>query len=210
MKQKIFLTPEELFFLGEILKAKYIDYDYVRLMKDIQKNYKSLKHKAIQSLMQKELIFEDFSGNVEVDSESEQLLKNIFFSRKELEISSFKETENIHKQKIHISDKLLVWVNIENNRVFIHKSKTEDVFDYLHNLFELNDTEKKQIYKQKLRKNDINESLIVRYICVEKIAANFQYIKIENSWYKGENNEMLVSVEIDDLKKIMDLIEEKV
>ena len=39
MSLKLNLHPEELFMLGELMDAKYIDYSYISEMHEIQKNY---------------------------------------------------------------------------------------------------------------------------------------------------------------------------
>ena len=44
---ELILTYEQLYFLGEILKAKYIDYRYIKAMQDIQKQYIYIKNKNV-------------------------------------------------------------------------------------------------------------------------------------------------------------------
>ena len=76
---ELILTYEQLYFLGEILKAKYIDYRYIKAMQDIQKQYIYLKNKNISELLGAGVLQEDFSGNLKVLPVYEALLSPIFF-----------------------------------------------------------------------------------------------------------------------------------
>ena len=80
---ELILTYEQLYFLGEILKAKYIDYRYIKAMQDIQKQYIYLKNKNISELLGAGVLQEDFSGNLKVLPVYEALLSPIFFGEEE-------------------------------------------------------------------------------------------------------------------------------
>lgn len=78
----LILTCEQLYFLGEILKAKYIDYRYIKAMPDIQKQYTYLKNKSISALLRAGILQEDFTGNLKVLPAYEALFSPIFLERK--------------------------------------------------------------------------------------------------------------------------------
>ena len=68
------LQPEELFFLAQQMKAEYIDYMYISAMKDISKKF-ALHHKEwIDSLEKRNVICEDFDGNISIDLDVENAL----------------------------------------------------------------------------------------------------------------------------------------
>lgn len=79
MKKEIILTPEELYYMGALLQAKYIDYAYVAAMGDIQQRREIYESESREGLAKKGILMEDFSGNLDVDRESEKLLEPVFF-----------------------------------------------------------------------------------------------------------------------------------
>lgn len=90
MKKKIILTPEELYYMGTLLQAKYIDYIYVAAMSDIQQNHEIYESSVKKMLSEKGILMEDFSGNMEVDANAKKLLEPIFLGEMEssIEIAS--------------------------------------------------------------------------------------------------------------------------
>lgn len=83
MNQEISLRPEELFFLGDISKAVYIDYDYAAAMGDIQQRYAVIKRQVLDSLSSRGILSEDFGGNLTVNINTQSLLNPIFFAQTE-------------------------------------------------------------------------------------------------------------------------------
>lgn len=88
MIDMIQLTPEELYFLGRIMKAKYIDFSYYAAMKDIQKQFEISERKALSGLGEKGLIDENFSGEIEVPTEVFSLMHPVFFGTRESRLKS--------------------------------------------------------------------------------------------------------------------------
>lgn len=87
MKKEIILTPEELYYMGALLRAKYIDYAYVAAMSDISQNRELYESASRAGLAEKEILMEDFSGNLEVDADARKLLEPIFFGELESAIN---------------------------------------------------------------------------------------------------------------------------
>lgn len=79
MKKEIVLTAEELYYLGTLLRADYIDYAYVAAMDDISQRRSLYESEAREGLVGKGILTEDFSGNLETDGEAQELLWPIFF-----------------------------------------------------------------------------------------------------------------------------------
>ena len=79
---QISLTPCELFFLGQQLKAQYIDYAYISIMPD-KEDYLNSRLDLEESLSVKNYITADFSGEIAIEPEVEALLKPVFFGKKE-------------------------------------------------------------------------------------------------------------------------------
>ena len=89
MREKIILTPEELYFMGALLQAKYIDYAYVAAMGDIQQRREIYESESKEGLAKKGILIEDFSGRLEADVESKKLLEPVFFGMLESSVDIF-------------------------------------------------------------------------------------------------------------------------
>lgn len=95
MKTEVKLTPVELFFLGTQMHAKYIDYNYIAAMPDIQKRYALQEQRALEALEQRGIIEEDFGGNVELDEAIREVLEPVFFGEVESRLDA-EQSYNIH------------------------------------------------------------------------------------------------------------------
>ena len=96
MNTEWMILPDELFFLGELMNAKYIDYKYIASMPDIQKNYLYHKSRVLAELEDKGMIEEDFSGNIEIDEELKEVLEPIFFGKVECRLKLDRIYGNLH------------------------------------------------------------------------------------------------------------------
>lgn len=85
--QEMILTPEELFFLGKMRKAKYLDYGYIQAMKDVRKNAGKAREEAGWALVEKGYAEEDFLGNITLLPEVEALTDPVFFGEFESNIT---------------------------------------------------------------------------------------------------------------------------
>ena len=64
MKERLILTPEQLFFLGTVMGAEYINYDYIAAMGEVQRNYSRTHRKCMDDLVRAGLLRERLSGEV--------------------------------------------------------------------------------------------------------------------------------------------------
>ena len=96
--KEIVLTPEELFFLARKMKAKYLDYEYLALMRDVQNESDVKEIKAMESLSSKSYLEEDFEGEIEIDEVVAKTLNPVFFGKIETLLKKQDST------KLHILD----------------------------------------------------------------------------------------------------------
>lgn len=121
MEKVILLKPEELYYLGRFLRAKYIDYAYIASMDDIDKNYSLFESETSSSLVSKGIFSEDFSGNIEIDKEIFSLLKPIFFGQTEtsLDICTIGENNTVSINKFHFLEKNITMVTGKDGNLVI-------------------------------------------------------------------------------------------
>ena len=82
------LTPVELFFLARVMNARYVEYAYISAMPDIQIGFGKHERDTLETLEERGLIEEDFSGNTEVDEEAADLLHPVFFGERETHLDN--------------------------------------------------------------------------------------------------------------------------
>lgn len=136
MDNTIKLTAEELYYLGGIMQAKYIDYDYISAMNDIQNNYRLYESNVVNDLSKKGLIEEDFSGDITIAVSMEELLRPVFFSDFEAEIDICNIREDNRKiVKLHTDQGETTLVELDENHLVLKKMQENDVVEYGKDIF---------------------------------------------------------------------------
>lgn len=121
MSIKARLTAKEVYFLAKCMGAKYLDYYYFAAMSDIEKRYTLHEQQALESLEEKEIIEEDFSGNIEIPDEVIRLFEPVFFGKKE----SMLNNGEIHR--IHILGSRLTISSPDQGEFLFFEASDEDL-----------------------------------------------------------------------------------
>lgn len=121
MNNEIILTPEELYYLGRFLQARYIDYAYIAAMSDIKQNFMLFEQETKASLVASGVLTEDFSGNVEIDAAAKTLLTPIFFGEAEtsLDICRVGAQSTVTVNKFHFCDGIITMVTGKDGKLVI-------------------------------------------------------------------------------------------
>ena len=98
MEERITLRFEELFFLGELMKAEYMDYSYIAAMGEIQRGYEVIRGKCLQSLARRRIITQRLSGEVTVQPQARELLNNVFFGKLETRLDLDETAQDTERQ----------------------------------------------------------------------------------------------------------------
>lgn len=106
MRQEIIFTPKQLYFMGRLMQARYIDYAYVAAMEDIHQNYALFESETRAELVSAGILMEDFGGNLEIQSTARSLLLPVFFGETEtaLEVCRLGDAELVHGKNFHFHD----------------------------------------------------------------------------------------------------------
>ncbi|MBO5869591.1 MAG: hypothetical protein J6Q89_02460 [Clostridia bacterium] len=124
MDKEIIFTPEELYYMGRFLQAKYIDYAYIAAMADIKQNYALFESEVKATLVSAGILMEDFGGDLEVDPNVLSVLKPIFFGETEtsIDICNIGETNTVAVFKYHFYDGAITMVTGDNGKLAIKTS----------------------------------------------------------------------------------------
>lgn len=208
MENMIKMTAEELYYLGSQMQAKYIDYDYISAMNDIQKNYRLYESDAVNDLMKKGLIEEDFSGNITVSFQMEELLIPIFFGNFEAEIDVCdvrKESRKIIK--LHTEKEKITMVEVNKNDLILKNMHTDDVLRYGEEVFQFMEDQTGDI---EFEEQKVSEIYIMKNTVIGGESDVRILFRIENSVFMENENEEIQRIEISDLmREIQSILIEK-
>lgn len=198
MENAIKLTAEELYYLGGQMQAKYIDYDYISAMGDIQKNYRMYESNAVDGLAGKGLIEEDFSGEITVSVSIEELLSPVFFGDFEVEIDICGVQEDSRKiVKLHTDQDKTTLVELDENQLVLKKMQGNDVVEYGKDIFGfLKDETDENI---EFDEQKVSEIYILKNTVIGGESDVRILFRIENSVFMEDENEEIKRINDQDI-----------
>ena len=129
MEERLVLTPEQLFFLGNVMGAEYINYDYIAAMGEVQRNYSRTHRKCMDDLARAGLLRERLNGEVILRPMPKKLLDPVFFGKRKSSLEIFKlgkeETYNVFR--FHWSEDTVTQVQETGNQLILSQSGPEQL-----------------------------------------------------------------------------------
>lgn len=195
MDKEIVLTPEELYYLGKILQAKYIDYAYVAAMDDIGQNYSLFEKETGASLVSKGLLLEDFSGRTEISSNIMELLQPVFFGETEtsIDICELGEKNSVTVMKYHFYDGAITMVTGKEKKLLIKKVDQFHIQEMISALVPENREYEPEIVAD-LPREKITRFFALKSIHVGKTSVVKTYIEADGKLYREKDAEHIESV----------------
>lgn len=123
------LTARQLYCLGKLLKAQYLEYTYISAVEQLLDTFENYENEIRDELIGKGYVFEDFSGEISVNNDIKEILTPVFFSAKEasVDVCTFGENENLQINRIHIMDDKTVLVENEEDHFKLGYVDQDDV-----------------------------------------------------------------------------------
>ena len=189
------LQPEELFFLAQQMKAEYIDYMYISAMKDISKKF-ALHHKEwIDSLEKRNVICEDFDGNISIDLDVENALKPVLFGETEVSVGVCDvDSGVIEINNFHFLNDSITAVNLVGDKfVFesISKVQFKEKIESRKRIAMLGQDDNKE---DSIEVADVRKILTIKYAAVNKDNRLEKYLITENATYCDGENDCLINL----------------
>jgi len=127
------IRPEELYFLGELMHAQYINYAYIAAMSDISQAYVAEKASAIRELGKRGLISETLRGGIRVSTELQKLLQPVFFAKREntLHILTLKPEQSVEVLRFHVLDGNMTMVRMDQKKMQLTAVTEADIREIL-------------------------------------------------------------------------------
>ncbi len=185
MQNQIVLSPEELYYLGSVLQAKYIDYAYIAAMNDIKQNFPLFEQETKTSLISAGILMEDFGGNVEVDGVALKLVKPIFFGESEtsVDVCHLGESNVVHIYKFHFYDGVATMVTGEEGKLILKSVDQMAIREFANSLLPQGYRAEKETVPN-VDKEGITRFLAVKSIEVGKMAVVKTYIEAGGILYQ--------------------------
>lgn len=194
MDKEIILTPEELYYMGRFLQAKYIDYAYVAAMSDIKQNYALFEKETRNSMIAAGYIMEDFSGNIEADQKIVDLLNPIFFGEVEtsLDICDIGDENKVSVYKFHFHDGVTTMVTGKDGKLLIRVIDQLGIKKMVEDLLPDGYSAESCIITEPTEKT-VTRFIAAKSILVGKTSIVKTYIQADDILYQ-ENEEYIQSV----------------
>lgn len=194
MEKAIILSPEELYYMGRLMKAKYIDYAYIAAMKDIKQNYSLFKKETQASLVDMGILVEDFSGEIEIDAIAYDVFKPVFFGEVEtsVDICSLGEPNKISVNKFHFNDCNATMVTNADGKLVIKSVDQIAIRDFVSNLIS-EQYDCSCCVVDKIEQDAIARVLSVKSAVVGGLSVVKLYIESDGAIYR-ENGERIESM----------------
>lgn len=194
MDKEIVLSANELYYLGKLMQAKYIDYSYIAAMEDVGKNYSVFESESEKSLSEKGYIEEDFEGEKEVNPVLKSLLEPLFFGEREaaVNICTVGEEPVLGCFNFHFSDSSITMVDMSDDILKISAADDETVRKFVCGILPENYIGEcaKNI---KVEKEMVTQLIIVKSATVGKGSVIKKYIEADGTVF-GEGDQRLESM----------------
>lgn len=213
MTETLQISPEELFFLGKQMRAKYIDYDYVRLMRDIQQHYSLHEKEIMAGLADKQILLEDFSGMVELDRDLEEMLTPVFFGNFESEVKIYEPEKGAEVEwcKFHFQEKKATQVWIKGNSLFLSSNGLDGLRALEEKIIPVTYQGKSiRISMEELNRSKPDRVLQLKNTVIGKRSAGSQLLEQNGIWYIGKSEGTAEGLDRTALKKWLSYMTEGV
>lgn len=127
------IKPEELYFLGELMQAQYINYDYIAAMPDISQAYAAEKTSAIRSLGKQGLVSESLRGGIRVSNDLQKILRPVFFAKTEnaVHILTLKPEQSVEVLRFSVLDGSMTMVQMTQKQIKLMSVTEADLREVL-------------------------------------------------------------------------------
>ena len=203
--KELLLSPRELYCLGGVLNAKYIDYAYIAALDDIGQDFKLFQKEALSSLSSKGILIEDFGGDMEMNEEYLPLLEPIFFGKIEttLDICIINEIIHVDVYKFHFYLDRITMVAGKDENLYIKQIGKDDIFNIVNSLTDENYNTESGIHISEYDSAKVSRFLSAKSIEVGVSSDVLTLIEYDGNFYMGTVENELVSLSREDLSSMV-------
>ena len=183
MDNEIVLSAKELYYLGKLMQARYIDYSYIAAMDDVGKNYSVFESESEKSLSEKE-----------VNPVLECLLEPVFFGEREVSVNvcTVGEEPVLNRSNFHFFEDNITAVDLSDDTLKLTAADDGMIRKFVHGILPENYSVecRKDI---KVEKEMITRLIIVKSATIGKGSVIRKYIEADGIVF-GESDSGLESM----------------
>lgn len=211
MDRKLTLTPEELYYLGSLLQAKYIDYAYVAAMDGMKGGYALFETETRAALVSSGILMEDFSGEITIDPAAAALLKPVFFGEFEacVDICEYAQVKKVRTYRFHVHDGIITMVTNVQGKLVLSEMDQLSVQDSISGILPETYRCKTAEHVEKLSPESVTRVIAVKNNSVGKSAVVKMYVESSGIVYQEGSNgiesvtrEMFITSTLDIVKGV--------
>ena len=196
---KVTLQAEDVFFLSKMMKAKYLDYEYISMMDELSQRRAIKEATALENLSNAGLIFEDFTGDIEIEDLAKELFDPIFFGTFESELL-IEDSLDFQRYKYHVLDDRYVEVQIDGKNLIIQTIEKEDILNHFPYMEEL---DKPNIVPlDYFKEKQVDGIMVLKRIKIGKAPQLIQLVNDNGVYYQAKGNKIHSMTKIE-LKSLM-------
>lgn len=168
MAETLLLSPEELYYLGWLMKAEYMDYAYAAAAQGLGGNFRLFTRMASAALAKKGILQEDFSGELELDPSAARLLRPIFFGGSELTVDLCKLTGDraVTAYKFHFFEGMAVMMRCQADTLAVSATDSQGVLEAVAGLLPQGQAQGAAV----LSTDNLTQALAVKSVCLDRAA----------------------------------------
>ncbi len=199
-EKELLLTPRELYCLGGVLNAKYIDYAYIAALDDIGQDFELFQKETLASLSAKGIIMEDFGGNMEMNEEYIPLLEPIFFGAVEtsLDVCHIGDNVTVDVYKFHFYQDRITMVAGEEDHLLVKQIYKDDIFDMTKSILDQDYFDVSGVHITEYDSEKVTRFLSAKSINIGVSSEVLTLIEFDGVFYIGSVENDLVSLSCDD------------
>ena len=197
------VSPGELYMIGKILNAEYIDYAYVAAIQDIGESFELFEKKMTDSLVAKALLEEDFSGEVVPTGKAVNLFTPVFFGNTEttLDICSIEAPAKINTFKFHFFDDQITKVTgVEDGMLQMESISNDDFNKMIDSLLPKDPVAEDVADDKAFDKEKISKYIVAKSNKIKESSRVAAYFESDNRTYKEDESGNVICVNADDFK----------
>ena len=207
--KELLLTPRELYCLGGVLNAKYIDYAYIAALDDIGQDYQLFQKETLASLSAKEILIEDFGGNTEMNEEYIPLLEPIFFGTVEtsLDVCNVGDPVTVDVYKFHFYQDRITMVMAQENSLLVKPVSVDDIMALIEELPIQCCSAESGTFAENFDPQEVSRVIAAKSVDVGLSSKVLTLFEFEGAFYTEQEEGKLLSLSQEDFaSKVFDVI----
>ena len=193
------LTARQLYYLGKLLDAKYIEYTYVSAVEQILDSFETYENEIRDELIAKGYLSEDFSGEITLNDDLKQVVSPLFFSAKEasIDVCQLGEDEDLQSYRIHVMDDKITLVENEEDHLKLENAGREDVEKIIDRILPEDYTDEKAPSISAFEAEKISEMITVKSADPETKCVTKTFVMTGGFLYEESTEDVISSVSKD-------------